>query len=421
MFLDRATIFIKAGDGGNGVVSFHTEKYVPNGGPDGGDGGNGGSIIFQVDEGMSTLNSFQYSKHFRAECGTNGASKTCHGKNGKDLIIKVPKGTVIRDKKSNKIIHDMYDASEPYVILKGGRGGKGNARFATPLRKAPRFAQQGEKCVEREILLELMTIADVGLVGFPNVGKSTILSIISSAKPKIANYHFTTLSPILGVVKKYEPGYVVADIPGLIEGASEGAGLGHYFLRHIERVRLIVHVVDISGIEGRDPYEDYMTIRRELKNYSEKLAELPEYVCVNKTDLVQGDLDEVVSEFSKKIGKEVYVISAVQNKGIDKFFSMIGYKLEELPPAEPLEYDEFIYDIEDNSSFEITRADDGAFIVEGGLIDMLARNVILNELESFNYFQRMLKEKGVIDALRRKGAKEGDTIVIKDFEFEFIE
>ena len=257
MFLDRATIFIKAGDGGNGVVSFHTEKYVANGGPDGGDGGDGGSIVFEVDGGMSTLNAFQYTKHYRAEAGTNGSSKKCHGKNGKDLIIKVPKGTVIRDKATNSIIIDMYYDDSRFVALKGGKGGKGNARFASAQRKAPRFAQQGERCVEHEIILELMTIADVGLVGFPNVGKSTMLSVISGARPKIANYHFTTLSPNLGVVERYGDSFVVADIPGLIEGASQGAGLGFYFLRHIERVRIIVHVVDISGHEGRDPYEDY--------------------------------------------------------------------------------------------------------------------------------------------------------------------
>ena len=421
MFLDRATIFVKAGDGGNGVVSFHTEKYVANGGPDGGDGGNGGSIIFEVDTGMSTLNNFQYSKHFRAEPGTNGSSKNCHGKNGKDTIIKVPRGTVIRDKATNNIITDMYYDDSRFVIARGGKGGKGNARFATALRKAPRFAQTGEKTVEHELLLELMTIADVGLVGFPNVGKSTILSVISGARPKIANYHFTTLTPNLGVVKHYDDTFVVADIPGLIEGASEGAGLGFHFLRHIERVRIIVHVIDISGIEGRDPYDDYLKIREELRNYSEKLASLPEIICVNKCDLVYDDLDKVVGEFEAKVGVPVFRLSAMRHEGLKAMLDKVADMLRELPPPEPLEYDEFNYDVEDNSSFEITRADDGAYVVEGGLIEMLARNVILSEYESFNYFQRILKERGVIDALRDAGAVEGDTIVIKDFEFEFID
>ena len=421
MFLDRATIFIKAGDGGNGVVSFHTEKYVANGGPDGGDGGDGGSIVFEVDGGMSTLNAFQYTKHYRAEAGTNGSSKKCHGKNGKDLIIKVPKGTVIRDKATNSIITDMYYDDSRFVALKGGKGGKGNARFASAQRKAPRFAQQGERCVEHEIILELMTIADVGLVGFPNVGKSTMLSVISGARPKIANYHFTTLSPNLGVVERYGDSFVVADIPGLIEGAGQGAGLGFYFLRHIERVRIIVHVVDISGHEGRDPYEDYVKIREELRSYSDKLSDLPELICVNKTDLLGEDADAVISEFEKKTGKKVYRISALLHKGLKELIDSLSDMLKELPKPEPLEYDEFSYDIEDNSEFYISRADDGAFIVEGGLIEMLSRNVILSEYESFRYFQKVLNDKGVIDALRRKGAKEGDTVVIKDFEFEFIE
>lgn len=421
MFLDRATIFIKAGNGGDGVVSFHTEKYVANGGPDGGDGGDGGSIIFKVDGGMSTLNAFQYTKHYRAEAGTNGSSKKCHGKNGKDLIIKVPKGTVIRDKATNSIITDMYYDDSRFVALKGGKGGKGNARFASSLRKAPRFAQQGERCVEREIILELMTIADVGLVGFPNVGKSTMLSVISGARPKIANYHFTTLSPNLGVVNHYDESFVVADIPGLIEGASQGAGLGFYFLRHIERVRIIVHVVDISGHEGRDPYDDYLKIREELRSYSEKLSDLPEIVCANKVDLLGEDSNDAIADFEKKIGKKVYKISAIQHKGLKELLDVVSNTLRELPPPEPLEYDEFSYDVENNSDFYISRADDGAFIVEGGLIEMLSRNVILSEYESFRYFQKVLNERGVIDALRRRGAKEGDTVVIKDFEFEFIE
>ncbi|MDE5548632.1 MAG: GTPase ObgE, partial [Clostridia bacterium] len=311
MFLDIATIFVKAGNGGDGVVSFHTEKYVAQGGPDGGDGGNGGDIIFTVDKSASTLIDFKFAKHFRAEDGENGGAKTCKGKSGKPLYIKVPKGTVIKEKKSGNILADMFYDDSEFLLQKGGLGGKGNARFATAQRKAPRFSQKGEKTQEIELTLELKTIADIGLVGFPNVGKSTILSVISSAKPKIANYHFTTLTPNLGVVKYYDKDFVVADIPGLIEGASDGAGLGHNFLRHIERVRLIVHVVDISGIEGRDPYEDYLTINNELESYSAKLASLPQIVVVNKCDLLEDE--SAIQEFEKKLGSKVIRISAISN------------------------------------------------------------------------------------------------------------
>ncbi len=419
MFLDIATIFVKAGNGGDGVVSFHTEKYVAQGGPDGGDGGNGGSIIFEVDKNASTLMDFKYAKHFRAKNGENGSSKRCRGKNAPDLIIKVPRGTVIKDKQSGKIIVDMFGEDDRFILEKGGLGGKGNARFATALRKAPRFCQKGEQKEERELTLELKTIADVGLVGFPNVGKSTLLSVCSGAKPKIANYHFTTLSPNIGVVQRYGDTFVMADIPGLIEGASEGAGLGHNFLRHVERVRLIVHIVDISGIEGRDPYEDYLQINKELVNYDEKLGDVPQMVCVNKLDLLTDE--NAVEEFSQKIGQKVYPISAVMRKGVDNLINDIFDKLEELPQAEPLEYEAFYYEEADKNSFHISRMDDGAFYVEGGLIDLLVRNVILSEYESFRYFQKCLKEKGVISSLRKHGAKEGDIVRIADIEFEFVE
>ena len=295
MYLDIATIFVKAGNGGDGIVSFHTEKYVAQGGPDGGDGGNGGDVIFVVDKSASTLIDFKFAKHFRAENGENGGAKNCKGKSGKPLYIKVPKGTVIKEKSSGNVLADMFYDDSEFLLQKGGLGGKGNARFATAQRKAPRFSQRGEKTQEIELTLELKTIADVGLVGFPNVGKSTILSVVSAAKPKIANYHFTTLTPNLGVVKYYDRDFVLADIPGLIEGASEGAGLGHNFLRHVERVRLIVHVVDISGIEGRDPYEDFVTINAELENYSIKLAGLEQIVVANKCDLLEDE--GVIDEF----------------------------------------------------------------------------------------------------------------------------
>ena len=419
MFLDFATVFVKAGNGGDGVVSFHTEKYVAKGGPDGGDGGKGGDIVFKVDNNSSTLIDFRFAKHFRAENGGNGAGKNCRGKNGKDLIIKVPQGTVIRDKKSGKAIADMFYPDSQFVCCKGGLGGKGNARFATAQRKAPRFCQLGEKTQERELLLELKTIADVGLVGFPNVGKSTFLSVVSGAKPKIANYHFTTLTPNLGVVKFRDSSFVLADIPGLIEGAGEGAGLGHKFLRHIERVRLIIHVVDISGSEGRDPYDDFLTINKELGNYSEHLASLPQIVCANKCDILQNKQD--ISAFEKKIGQKVFPISAISHQGVDALLSEVTQKLSELPPPQPLEIDDYYEEVPDNASFEVFRGSDGSFIVEGGLIDMLSRNVILSEYESYHYFQKVLEERGVIKALRAAGIKEGDIVRMKDIEFEYTE
>ncbi len=419
MFLDIATVFVKAGNGGDGVVSFHTEKYVAKGGPDGGDGGKGGDVIFKVDNNSSTLIDFRFAKHFRAENGGNGAGKNCKGKSGKDLIIKVPQGTVIRDKKSGKAIADMFYPDSVFVCCKGGLGGKGNARFATAQRKAPRFCQLGEKTQERELVLELKTIADVGLVGFPNVGKSTFLSVVSGAKPKIAGYHFTTLTPNLGVVRYHDSSFVRADIPGLIEGASEGAGLGHKFLRHIERVRLIVHVVDISGSEGRDPHQDFVTINSELGNYSERLAALPQIVCANKCDLLQDE--GYIKRFEEKIGQKVFPISAVSHTGVDALLAEIVKKLGELPPAEPLEIEEYYEEVPDNASFEVFRGSDGSFMVEGGLIDMLSRNVILSDYESYHYFQKVLEERGVFKALRDAGIKEGDVVRMKDIEFEYTE
>ena len=419
MFLDIATVFVKAGNGGDGVVSFHTEKYVAKGGPDGGDGGKGGDVIFKVDNNASTLIDFRFAKHFRAENGGNGAGKNCTGKSGKDLVIKVPQGTVIRDKKSGKAIADMFYPDSVFVCCKGGMGGKGNARFATAQRKAPRFCQLGEKTTERELLLELKTIADVGLVGFPNVGKSTILSVVSGAKPKIANYHFTTLTPNLGAVRFRDKSFVLADIPGLIEGAKEGAGLGHKFLRHIERVRLIVHVVDISGSEGRDPYKDYLTINDELAGYSEKLAALPQIVCANKCDLLQEK--SALNDFAEKTGKKVFPVSAITHEGVEKLLAEIVKMLEKLPPAEPLETEDFYEEAPDNASFEVFRASDGSFVVEGGLIDMLARNVIISDHESYRYFQKVIDERGVIKALRQAGIKDGDLVRMKDIEFEYTE
>lgn len=421
--LDYVTIFCKAGNGGDGIVSFHREKFVQAGGPDGGDGGNGGNVVFEVDENLNTLIDFKFKKHFRAENGENGAAKNCFGKSGEDLVIKVPKGTVIKDKESGVVVADMKEKGMRKVLLKGGRGGRGNARFATPTRRAPSFAQRGTKTEEHALILELKTIADVGLIGFPNVGKSTLLSVMTSAKPKIANYHFTTLAPNLGVLKYYDESVVIADIPGLIEGASEGAGLGHDFLRHVERVRLLVHVVDISGSEGRDPYEDYVKINGELDNYSLKLSGLKQIVCVNKTDLLsEDDAKKAVSDFEKKAGVKVIAVSAYTHKGIDELLKAVIEEFKTADKPEDIYVEEnFEFESRDNTSYEIEREDDGTFAVYGGLIDMLAKNVIISDADSFRYFQKVLLDKGIIDALRQKGARDGDTVVVGDIEFEFLE
>ena len=421
--LDYVTIFCKAGNGGDGIVSFHREKFVQAGGPDGGDGGNGGNVVFEVDENLNTLIDFKFKKHFRAENGENGAAKNCFGKSGEDLVIKVPKGTVIKDKESGVVVADMKEKGMRKVLLKGGRGGRGNARFATPTRRAPSFAQRGTTTEEHALILELKTIADVGLIGFPNVGKSTLLSVMTSAKPKIANYHFTTLAPNLGVLKYYDESVVIADIPGLIEGASEGAGLGHDFLRHVERVRLLVHVVDISGSEGRDPYEDYVKINGELDNYSLKLSGLKQIVCVNKTDLLsEDDAKKAVSDFEKKAGVKVIAVSACTHKGIDDLLKAVIEELKTADKPEDIYVEEnFEFESRDNTSYEIEREDDGTFAVYGGLIDMLAKNVIISDADSFRYFQKVLLDKGIIDALRQKGARDGDTVVVGDIEFEFLE
>ncbi len=420
MFLDYVKIFIKAGNGGNGAVSFHREKYVPNGGPDGGDGGNGGSVVFVADKNLTTLIDFKFKKHFRAENGASGAGRNCTGKSGEDMIIKVPAGTVIKETSSGKVLADLFEDGETYKALVGGRGGKGNARFAHAQRQAPGFSQLGETTEEHQVTLELKTIADVGLVGFPNVGKSTLLSVLTSAKPKIANYHFTTINPNLGVVEMYDDSFVIADIPGLIEGAGEGAGLGHYFLRHIERVRLIVHIVDISGSEGRDPVEDYFKIRKELAVYSEKLAATPEIVVASKADLPveEGALER----FEKETGKKPFVISALARQGLDELLAAIKSKVDELPPPERIAVDaDATLESRPEGGFEIIRREDGAFEVVGGLVDYLARNVVLSSYDSFAFFQKVLKDRGVIDALIEKGMKEGDTVVVADAEFEWVD
>ena len=423
MFADSAKIFIKSGKGGDAHVSFRRELFVAAGGPDGGDGGRGGDIIFEVDKGLNTLGEFRQKRKYVAECGEDGGKRLCHGKDGKDLIIKVPEGTIIKDDTSGKIIADMSGDRMREVILKGGRGGKGNKNYATATMQVPKYAQPGQQAKELWVRLELKVIADVGLVGFPNVGKSTLLSMVSNAKPKIANYHFTTLAPNLGVLKYYDESVVIADIPGLIEGASEGAGLGHDFLRHVERVRLLVHVVDISGSEGRDPYEDYVKINGELDNYSLKLSGLKQIVCVNKTDLLsEDDAKKAVSDFEKKAGVKVIAVSAYTHKGIDELLKAVIEELKTADKPEDIYVEEnFEFESRDNTSYEIEREDDGTFAVYGGLIDMLAKNVIISDADSFRYFQKVLLDKGIIDALRQKGACDGDTVVVGDIEFEFLE
>ena len=416
MFLDIVNIYAKAGNGGDGKVSFHREKYVMCGGPDGGDGGRGGSVIFVADSSLTSLIDFKFKKHFRAENGAPGEGGNCFGKNGQDIIVKVPTGTIIRDKESGGIIADMFTDGERKVILKGGKGGRGNARFATPTRRTPSFAELGEVTVERNLTLELKTIADVGLVGFPNVGKSTLLSVLTNAKPKIANYHFTTLSPNLGVIKAFDKSYVIADIPGLIEGAANGLGLGHTFLRHVERVRLIVHVVDISGIEGRDPVDDYRAIREELKQYNERLSLLPEIVVANKTDLITED--DAIARFEQKTGVKVIAISAAAYENIDELVKKIFSVLNELPPAAPLAFEPFEYAKSDPDQFDVAKLQDGTYEVTGGLVELLIRKVVLSDHESNRYFQNVLKEKGVIARLKELGAKDGDTIIVGDVEFE---
>jgi len=419
MFLDVVNIYAKAGNGGDGKVSFHREKYVMCGGPDGGDGGKGGSIVFVADSSLTSLIDFKFKKHFRAENGAPGEGGNCFGKNGKDIEIRVPTGTIIKDKETGGIIADMYEDGSRVVALKGGKGGKGNARFATPTRRTPSFAELGEVTVERMLTLELKTIADIGLIGFPNVGKSTLLSVLTNAKPKIANYHFTTLSPNLGVIKAFDKSYVVADIPGLIEGAANGLGLGHTFLRHIERVRLLVHVVDISGIEGRDPIDDYRAIREELKQYNEHLSELPEICVANKTDMLSDE--GKIFEFSEITGKKVIPISAAAYRNIDALIKEIFSIMSELPEPAPIEFVPFEYAKSDPEQFDIKRLSDGSFEVTGGLVEMLIRKVVLSDHESNLYFQNVLKEKGVISKLKELGAKDGDTIIVGDVEFELWE
>ncbi|MGN0666703.1 MAG: GTPase ObgE [Huintestinicola sp.] len=425
MFVDKASIKIKAGDGGNGAVSFHREKYVAAGGPDGGDGGKGGNIVFQVDDSLATLIDFRYKRKFSAERGQDGGSRNCTGRNAPDLIIKVPRGTVIREANSGRVMADM-SSDEPKILANGGKGGKGNARFATPTRQIPKFSKPGFMGEEFDVTLELKLLADVGLVGFPNVGKSTLISVVSAAKPKIANYHFTTLTPVLGVVKIAEgQSFVMADIPGLIEGASEGVGLGHEFLRHVDRCRLIVHVVDVSGSEGRDPKEDFEIINRELKNFSEELAERPQIVAANKCDMASPEQIAEFRAFVEEHGMQLFEISAATTQGTKELVAEVYKELEKLPPIKeyeaeaptPQELDE---KLGQGERFEIKRGDDAVFYVEAPWLEHLMRTVDMEDYASLQYFQRVLRNSGIIDRLEEMGVKEGDTVNIFGFEFDFV-
>ncbi|MBP5686382.1 MAG: GTPase ObgE [Clostridia bacterium] len=419
MFVDKARITIKSGNGGSGITSFIHYKGKVCGGPDGGDGGKGGDIIFIADKGVSTLADFYYKTKYVAENGSNGEPNNRFGKAGEDLIIKVPLGTVIKDEKTGGIIADMFEDGQKKTVLTGGEGGKGNARFANARRRAPHFSQTGEKTDTKKIVLELKTIADVGLIGFPNVGKSTLLSRLTKANPKIANYHFTTLSPNLGVCEYYDDKCVIADIPGLIEGASEGLGLGTEFLRHIERTRMLVHVVDVSGSEGRDPYEDYLKINEELKNYSPALAKLKQIIVLNKTDFYGAE--EKVKEFKAKVGrKKVLPLSAIKGEGLDVLKKEIFGLLGKLPPVKPLEFEEFNYVKPERLSFEILKEED-TFVVVGTLVDVLKRNVVMDDINSLSYLQKVLKDRGVITELKKMGATEKSTIIIGGEEFELID
>lgn len=418
MFVDKVKIYIKAGNGGDGHVSFHREKYVTNGGPDGGDGGNGGSIIFIARDNMHTLLDFRFKKHFRAVNGTPGLPKNCRGKNAEDMIIQVPVGTVIKEADSGKVIADMHEANKEKVVLWGGRGGKGNARFATPTRQAPKFATPGVKTEEHAVVLELKTIADIGLVGFPNVGKSTLLSVVTRAKPKIANYHFTTLSPNIGILSVFGDSYAVADIPGLIEGAKDGVGLGHDFLRHIERTRMLLHVVDASSCEGRDPLEDYYTIKRELEEFNSTLASRPTIVVCNKMDLPdsQANFDRMKDELK---GVTVIPISAATNSGIEELLKATHEMLQTLPSPTVFEEEEVLLDTRERD-YTVEKKGD-VFIVEGTMVEDIFSRVYPKDPDSMRYFQRLLIKTGIIDKLKNQGATDGSLVRMGGVEFDFVE
>ena len=421
MFLDKVKIECKAGNGGNGVVAFRREKYVPNGGPSGGDGGKGGDIIFKVNKNIDNLGDFRFKKKFKADNGCDGSANNKFGKDGADLIIGIPKGTVIKNAINGKVIADMFEDDDEVIVLKGGNGGRGNSHFATSTRQAPRFAEQGIVTKPFELILELKTLADVGLVGFPNVGKSTLLSSVSNAKPKIANYHFTTLTPNIAVVNGFGKSFVMADIPGLISGASEGMGLGIDFLRHIERTRLLVHVVDIAGSEGRDPYNDYVAINNELAKYGDSVKNIPQIIALNKSDMLEDKA--VIDDFKSKIDKDtpVFVISAYAHIGLNELIECVIKSLDKLPKIERLSVEESEIDRRNLREFTVKKVSNGYFEVEGELVFEIMKRVNLEDMASNAYFQKRIKNDGIIDALIEAGLKEGDMIKIGDYELQYYE
>ncbi|QFT90039.1 GTPase ObgE [Bacillus sp. THAF10] len=427
MFVDQVKIYVKGGDGGNGMVAFRREKYVPDGGPAGGDGGNGANVILQVDEGLRTLMDFRYKRHFKANRGEHGMSKNQHGRNSESMIVKVPPGTVVMDDDTKETLADLTEHGQQFVVAKGGRGGRGNTRFATPRNPAPEISENGEPGQERYVILELKVLADVGLVGFPSVGKSTLLSVVSAAKPKIAEYHFTTIVPNLGVVETEDGrSFVMADLPGLIEGAHEGIGLGHQFLRHIERTRVILHVVDMGGLEGRDPYDDFVTINQELKEYNLRLTERAQIVVANKMDM--PDSEENLEKFKAQVGEDVKVfpISALTRSGLRDLLFAVADELEHAPEY-PLYEEEAIeqrvvYKHEkEELDFRITRDPDGAYVLSGEKLEKLFVMTNFNHEESIRRFARQLRGMGVDEALRARGAKDGDIVRLQKYEFEFVE
>ena len=422
MFTDYAKVIIKSGDGGNGAITFRREKYVAAGGPDGGDGGNGGSIYFVVDPDANTLVDFRYKKKFKAENGQNGSGNRCYGKSGQDLYVKVPRGTVVKEAKTGKVLADLSEEGQKELILPGGRGGKGNSHFATSTRQAPRFAQDGEKGIELEVILELKLLADVGLIGFPNVGKSTFLSIVTSATPKIADYHFTTIIPNLGVAKtEYGDSFVIADIPGIIEGASEGIGLGIQFLRHVERTRLLLHFIDVSGQEGRNPVEDFYVIQEELKKYNEKLSKREQIIVANKIDIMQDEeLYRSLEKVAQKENMKIFKISAASRQGIDELMKFVAEELKKLPKEELIDVEEkVVYTLKDDDKKFDVEVKGHEYTVTGPAIEKIMRKVNIQDRESMHYLQKSLYMLGVDEKLRNLGIKEGDTVKILDWEFEW--
>lgn len=428
MFVDQVKVYVKGGDGGNGMMAFRREKYVPNGGPAGGDGGHGGNVVFVVQEGLRTLMDFRYQRHFKAPRGEHGASKNQHGRNAEDLIIEVPPGTIVNDVETGERIADLVENGQKAIIAKGGRGGRGNTRFSTAANPAPHHAENGEPGEEREIQIELKLLADVGLVGFPSVGKSTLLSVISAAKPKIADYHFTTLSPNLGVVSLNEDSFVVADLPGLIEGAHLGQGLGHQFLRHIERTRVLIHVIDMASTEGRDPYDDFIKINDELREYGFRLLERPQVIAANKMDMPGAE--ELLKAFKEKLDKDwdVFPISALSREGLQPLLRKVATLLKTTPEFpmveevdEATQSEAVLIKVEREIPFNITRDDDGTYVVLGDEIEKLFKMTDFNRDESVQRFARKLRGLGIDEALRERGIEDGDTVRILDFEFEFVE